>query len=108
LALARLVALFERGEITSRVAKGLLPELLEGRDPEALVRERGLKVVADEEALRALVAEVIASMPEAAESVRQGKAKALDALLGQVMRRTRGQARPDLVRRLLQEALGVG
>ncbi|GAB5603129.1 Asp-tRNA(Asn)/Glu-tRNA(Gln) amidotransferase subunit GatB [Thermus sp. FJN-A] len=107
-ALARLVGLFERGEITSRVAKGLLPELLTGADPEALVRERGLKVVADEEALKGVVAEVLAAMPEAAESVRQGKLKALDALLGQVMRRTKGQARPDLVRRLLLEALGVG
>jgi len=106
--LSRLVALFERGEITSRVAKGLLPEVLEGLDPEALVRERSLGVVADEGALRAVVEEVIAAMPEAAESVRQGKLKALDALLGQVMRRTKGQARPDLVRRLLQEALGVG
>ncbi|TBH15478.1 Asp-tRNA(Asn)/Glu-tRNA(Gln) amidotransferase subunit GatB [Thermus thermamylovorans] len=107
-ALARLVTLFERGEITSRVAKGLLPELLEGADPEALVRERGLGAVADETALRAVVAEVIQAMPEAARSVRQGKLKALDALLGQVMRKTQGQARPDLVRRLLLEALGVG
>ncbi|MEN2981636.1 MAG: Asp-tRNA(Asn)/Glu-tRNA(Gln) amidotransferase subunit GatB [Thermus sp.] len=107
-ALARLVALFERGEITSRVAKALLPELLEGQDPEALVRERGLRVVADEGALRRVVAEVLAAMPEAAESVRQGKLKALDALLGQVMRRTRGQAKPEVVRRLLLEALGVG
>ena len=106
--LSRLVALFERGEITSRVAKELLPEVLEGQDPETLVRERGLRVVADEGALRAVVAEVIAAMPEAAESVRQGKLKALDALLGQVMRRTKGQAKPDLVRRLLLEALGVG
>ena len=55
-----------------------------------------------------LLAEAIAAMPEAAESVRQGKVKALDALVGQVMRKTRGQARPDLVRRLLLEALGVG
>ncbi|GAA6746116.1 Asp-tRNA(Asn)/Glu-tRNA(Gln) amidotransferase subunit GatB [Thermus brockianus] len=106
--LSRLVALFERGEITSRVAKALLPEVLEGQDPEALVRERGLRVVADEAALKGVVAEVIAAMPEAAESVRQGKLKALDTLVGQVMRRTKGQARPDLVRRLLQEALGVG
>ncbi|RTH02623.1 Asp-tRNA(Asn)/Glu-tRNA(Gln) amidotransferase GatCAB subunit B [Thermus scotoductus] len=106
--LSRLVALFERGEITSRVAKELLPEVLEGQDPETLVRERGLRVVADEGALRAVVTEVIAAMPEAAESVRQGKLKALDALLGQVMRRTKGQAKPDLVRRLLLEALGVG
>jgi aspartyl-tRNA(Asn)/glutamyl-tRNA(Gln) amidotransferase subunit B len=106
--LSRLVALFERGEITSRVAKGLLPEVLEGKDPEALVQERGLRMVADEGALKGVVEEVLKAMPEAAESVRQGKLKALDALVGQVMRRTRGQAQPDLVRRLLLEALGVG
>ncbi len=107
-ALARLVALFEEGAITSRVAKALLPEVMEGADPEALVQARGLKVVADEGALRKVVEEVIQAMPEAARSVQEGKLKALDALVGQVMRRTQGQARPDLVRRLLQEALGVG
>ncbi len=61
------------------MAKELLPELLQGQDPEALVRERGLRVVADEDALKAVVAEAIAALPEAAESVRQGRLKALDA-----------------------------
>ncbi|KIX84414.1 Asp-tRNA(Asn)/Glu-tRNA(Gln) amidotransferase subunit GatB [Thermus filiformis] len=107
-AFARLVRLFERGEITSRTAKDLLPELLLGEDPEALVEGRGLRVVADEEALKRVVQEVIQAMPEAARSVQEGKMKALDALVGQVMRKTRGQARPDLVRSLLLKALGVG
>ncbi len=107
-AFARLVRLFERGEITSRTAKDLLPELLLGKDPEALVTERGLKAVADETALERVVQEVIQAMPEAARSVQEGKLKALDALVGQVMKRTRGQARPDLVRSLLMKALGVG
>lgn len=106
--LSRLLALFERGEITSRVAKALLPEVLEGEDPEALVRARGLGVVADEEALKRVVEEALSALPEAAKSVQEGKLKALDALLGYVMRKTRGQAKPELVRRLLQEALGVG
>ncbi len=65
-------------------------------------------MVADEAALKAVVAEALAALPEAAESVRQGKLKALDALVGQVMRRTKGQAKPEVVRRLLLEALGVG
>ena len=104
----RIIVLSE--DVNSASASVIVAQLLylEGQDPEALVRERGLKVVADEGALKALVAEAIAAMPEAAESVRQGKVKALDALVGQVMRKTRGQARPDLVRRLLLEALGVG
>lgn len=107
-AFTRLVRLFERGEITSRTAKDLLPELLLGEDPEKLVEERGLKAVTDEGALERVVQEVIQAMPEAAKSVQQGKLKAMDALVGQVMRKTQGQAKPDLVRALLRKALGVG
>ncbi|GAB1858886.1 hypothetical protein MHTCC0001_37300 [Flavobacteriaceae bacterium MHTCC 0001] len=53
-------------------------------------------------------AESFSAMSEATESARQGKVQAQDALVGQVMRKTRGQARPDLVRSLPLEALGVG
>ncbi|MGQ9511128.1 MAG: Asp-tRNA(Asn)/Glu-tRNA(Gln) amidotransferase subunit GatB [Thermaceae bacterium] len=107
-AFAKLVRLFEEGRVTSRMAKDLLPELLLGKDPEELVKERGLEVVADLDALWRVVQEVIQAMPEAARSVQEGKIKAIDALVGQVMRKTRGQAKPDLVRHLLMKALGVG
>ncbi len=105
--LARLVRLVEAGTITGRVAKEILPEVMKGADPEALVEERGLKAVTDEGAIRALVEKVVAENPKVVEQIRAGKTKAINALLGQVMKATRGTAPPDLVRRLLAEALGV-
>ncbi len=104
--LARLVRLVESGTITGRVAKEILPEVMEGADPERIVEERGLKAVTDEGALRELVAKVVAENPRVVEQIKAGKTKAINALLGQVMKATRGTAPPDLVRRLLEEAIG--
>ncbi len=105
--LAALVKLADEGKITSRVAKELLPEVMAGADPAALVKERGLEAVSDEGALAQIVDKVIAANPAVVEQIRAGKAKAINALLGQVMKATRGTARPDLVRKLLAEKMGV-
>lgn len=105
--LAKLAGLQERGDITSRVAKDLLAEVMEGADPEKLVNERGLKAVVDAEAIRALVEKVVAANPQVVEQIKGGKAQAINALLGQVMRQSKGTAKPDLVRQLLAEAIGV-
>lgn len=105
--LAKLAGLQERGDITSRVAKDLLAEVMEGADPEKLVNERGLKAVVDAEAIRALVEKVVAANPQVVEQIKGGKAQAINALLGQVMRQSKGTAQPDLVRQLLAEAIGV-
>jgi aspartyl-tRNA(Asn)/glutamyl-tRNA(Gln) amidotransferase subunit B len=105
--LAKLAGLQERGDITSRVAKDLLGEVMEGADPEKLVEERGLKVVADTGAIRALVEKVVAANPQVVEQIKGGKTQAINALLGQVMRESKGTAKPDLVRQLLAEVIGV-
>ncbi|WP_456410891.1 Asp-tRNA(Asn)/Glu-tRNA(Gln) amidotransferase subunit GatB [Oceanithermus sp.] len=105
--LATLVKLADEGKITSRVAKELLPEVMAGADPARLVKERGLEAVSDEGELAKIVDEVIAANPAVVEQIKGGKTKAINALLGQVMRATRGTARPDLVRKLLAEKIGV-
>lgn len=104
-ALARLLTLVDDGTISVTAAKELLPELLTGADPDALVRERGLAQVSDPGALTTLVDEVLSAHPELVERVRANP-KAINALLGEVMRASRGSAKPDLVRRLLEERLG--
>jgi len=53
------------------------------------------------------VDEVIANNPAVVEQIKGGKTKAINALLGQVMKASRGTARPDLVRRLLVERMGI-
>jgi aspartyl-tRNA(Asn)/glutamyl-tRNA(Gln) amidotransferase subunit B len=104
--LAALVALAEAGEITGPTAKGLLAEVLAGADPGALVDARGLRAVRDADALAGWVDAVLAAHADVAATVRE-QPKALNFLMGQVMRASAGQATPDAVRALLAERLGV-
>jgi aspartyl-tRNA(Asn)/glutamyl-tRNA(Gln) amidotransferase subunit B len=76
-----------------------------GEDAAAIVAREGLGQVSDEEALRALVAEVVAQGPEQAATYRKGKTSALGWFTGQVMRKTGGKANPQLVNALLKKAL---
>lgn len=105
-ALVRLLALVHDGRITMRIAKDLLDEVLGGADPEAVVAERGLERIDDRAALERLVADTIAAHPDVVATVREHP-KALNALMGQVMRASGGQAKPDTVRALLEERLGL-
>ena len=75
--------------------------------PDDVVAARGLAVVSDEGALGEAVDAAIAAQPDAAEKVRGGKVQAAGALVGAVMKATRGQADAAVVRRLLLERLGV-
>jgi len=104
--LAQLVEMIDRGQISGKIGKQIFPEMLEsGRAPEEIVREKGLVQVSDASALEAVVDEVIAENAEVAEDYRSGKDKALGRLVGQVMRKTRGQANPQLVNDLLRKKL---
>jgi aspartyl-tRNA(Asn)/glutamyl-tRNA(Gln) amidotransferase subunit B len=106
-ALVALVRLVEDGRVTPASARGLLPELLaRGGDPASLVRERRLEAVSDASALEPVVAQVIAEQPDAVATFRGGDEKALHFLMGQVMRKTKGQADAKRVRELLLSRLG--
>ncbi|MCL6526605.1 MAG: Asp-tRNA(Asn)/Glu-tRNA(Gln) amidotransferase subunit GatB [Thermaceae bacterium] len=105
--LAKLALMFERRSITNRVVSQLLPELMEGADPEVLVAERGLAVVSDEGSLQPVVERVVAANPKVVEQIKSGKTQAANALLGQVMRETKGTAKPEVVKKILAELMGV-
>jgi len=105
--LARLAGLFERREITNRVLAQLLPEVMEGADPLQLVEEKGLRSVSDEGSLRPMVERVVAANPSVVEQVKGGNLKAANALLGPIMKETRGTAKADVVKKILGEMLGV-
>jgi aspartyl-tRNA(Asn)/glutamyl-tRNA(Gln) amidotransferase subunit B len=76
-------------------------------EPDAVVEARGLKVVSDDGALGAAVDAAIAADPDAADKVRGGKVAAAGALVGAVMKATRGQADAGRARQLILEKLGV-
>ncbi|MFC4638998.1 Asp-tRNA(Asn)/Glu-tRNA(Gln) amidotransferase subunit GatB [Deinococcus hohokamensis] len=105
--LAALVALVEAGTISGRVAKDLLPEVLAGQDPQALVAQRGLSVVTDTAAIDAAIDAAMQADPATVAKVQGGNTKAMNALLGPVMKAMNGQARPEVVRERLSAKLGL-
>jgi len=104
--LVTLVALLEGGTINGPTAKGILAEVLAGADPRALVAERNLEQVQDAGALADWVTGVIAEHAAVAAEARENP-KAVNFLMGKVMQKSGGQARPDAVRALLRERLGL-
>ncbi len=106
--LAALLRLVEAGTINGSTAKELLTELyVTGGDPSALVAERGLAQVGDAEQLGEVIDAVIEANPKACEDFRGGRDAALQSLVGQVMKATRGRADARLVTAMLRERLSV-
>ena len=104
--LAHLLRLVDDGTVTLPVARELFAETVaSGTDPEMLVRERGLERLADEDALREIIARILAEHPAEVAAFRDGKKGLQGFFVGQVMRATQGRADPQLVQRLVGEAL---
>jgi aspartyl-tRNA(Asn)/glutamyl-tRNA(Gln) amidotransferase subunit B len=105
--LASLLRLLEAGTVNGATAKSLLDELyVEGGDPAAVVRDRGLGQVSDEGELARIVDEVIAANPKPVADFQAGREQALQSLVGQVMKATRGRADAKLATKLFRERLG--
>jgi len=108
-ALAALVRMVAAKQISHGSGKTVLAALVaEGGEPQAIVEREGLAMAAgDDGELAGIVAAVIEADPAAAEQVRAGNGKAIGALVGAVMRETKGRADGGEVNRLLREQLGV-
>jgi aspartyl-tRNA(Asn)/glutamyl-tRNA(Gln) amidotransferase subunit B len=103
---ARVEALIAEGTLNDKLARQVIEGVLAGDgSPDEVVVARALALVSDDEALGAVVDEVIASMPEVAEKIRAGNLAAVGALIGAVMKATRGQADAARVRQLILERL---
>ncbi|KEF06531.1 MULTISPECIES: Asp-tRNA(Asn)/Glu-tRNA(Gln) amidotransferase subunit GatB [Streptomyces] len=105
---ARVAALVDEGSLNDKLARQTIEGVLAGEgDPDTVVEKRGLKVVSDEGALGKAVDEAIESNAAIADKIRGGKVAAAGALVGAVMKATRGQADAARVRELILEKLGV-
>ncbi len=102
-ALANLLDLLDKERITGKQAKEVLEEAFaSGKMPDVIVKEKGIEPpISDQSALERIIEEVIANNSKAASDYRAGKTNALQALIGQVMKQTRGQAKADSVRTIL-------
>jgi len=105
---AELQKLVDEGRLTDKLARQVLEGVLAGEgDPEAVVEARGLEVVSDDSALLAAVDEALAANPDIADKIRGGKVQAAGAIVGAVMKATRGQADAKRVRELVMERVGA-
>ena len=102
--IAELQGLVDSGRLTDKLARQVLEGVLAGEgDPEAVAAARGLEVVSDDSALLAAVDEALAANPDVADKIRGGKVQAAGAIVGAVMKATRGQADAKRVRELVME-----
>lgn len=105
--LGELVALINKGELTGKLAKEILPKMFEtGDSARAIMDREGLKQISDTGALDAIVAEVLAANPKQVDQYKGGKTAVIGFLVGQVMKASRGQANPAVVNELLRSKLG--
>jgi aspartyl-tRNA(Asn)/glutamyl-tRNA(Gln) amidotransferase subunit B len=105
--LAGLVKLVDSGAVSGKQAKLVLQGMFEtGDDADKVAADKGLEQVSDTGAIEAVVDEVIAEQPEAADKVRAGQLNTIGFLVGQVMKKSKGQANPGMVNDLLRSKLG--
>ena len=107
--LAEMVKLIDGGKISGKIAKEILPELLEqGGSPKAIVEERGLGMISDPAAIGAIVDELLAAHPDEVEAFRGGKTKLQGFFVGQLMKKSGGKADPKLANQILSQKLKGG
>ena len=108
-ALGKLLALVEKGTISGKLAKTVFEEMVAtGKDPEAIVRGKGLVQITDAAVLAPLAREIMAAHPKEVADYKAGKTKLLGFFVGQLMRQTRGQANPQMANEIFQRLLGDG
>lgn len=104
--IAAVIKLIADNIITRTVAKQVFEESFQsGANPAHIVKEKGLQQISDEGAIVTLAREVVTSNPRAVGEYRNGKKTAIQFLVGQVMKATRGQANPQVVREVLEKEL---
>lgn len=104
--LAEMILLIEKGTISGKIAKTVFVEMWKSPDsPEKIVKDKGLVQITDTGEIEKVIDEVIEKNPKAVEEYRGGKKKAIGALVGQVMKLTKGKANPQMVNQLLAKKL---
>ncbi|MDJ0508388.1 MAG: Asp-tRNA(Asn)/Glu-tRNA(Gln) amidotransferase subunit GatB [Crocosphaera sp.] len=104
--LGELVQLIEKGTISGKIAKEILPELLEkGGSPKAIVESKGMTQISDPGEIEKVITALMEANPSEVEKYRGGKKKLKGFFVGQVMKQTGGKADPKLTNQLLGKKL---
>ena len=104
--LADLLQLIDQGVISGKIGKTVFDEMANtGKSAKSIIEEKGLVQVSDVDAIEGIVAEIISEAPIQVEQYRKGKIKVFGFFVGQVMKKTRGKANPQVVNDVLKKAL---
>ncbi|HEY4496737.1 MAG TPA: Asp-tRNA(Asn)/Glu-tRNA(Gln) amidotransferase GatCAB subunit B, partial [Candidatus Paceibacterota bacterium] len=102
--LAELVVMIRLGKLSSRGAKDMLVKMFEtGGDPSSLLESMGVAQISDEGELKKIVMDVIEGNPNVVADYKNGKAPALEALIGRAMGKLKGKGNPAILRKLFLE-----
>lgn len=105
--IAKLITLIKSNVISSKIAKEVFEMLLlENKDPEIIVKEKGLVQITDNSEIEKIVEQVLEENKQSVEDYRAGKSNALKYLVGQAMRLSKGKANPQMINELILEKLG--
>jgi len=103
---AELIYLTFVGEISSSGAQEVLKEMfVSGKDPSQIIESKNLKQLSQEEELQIVVETIIKNNPQAVEDYKKGKETALQFLIGQAMRETKGKANPQILAKLIKKLI---
>jgi aspartyl-tRNA(Asn)/glutamyl-tRNA(Gln) amidotransferase subunit B len=97
----------DQGAISGKIAKTVFEQMVAtGQDPETIIKEKGLAQISDTGALEAIAREILDAHPKEVADYKAGKTKVLGFFVGQLMRRTKGQAHPQLANEIFKKLLG--
>ena len=104
--LVSMIELIDKGVISGKIAKTVFEDMYRtGKEPEAIVKEKGLVQMTDEAGLEQIVDEVLGKSPGEVERFRAGESKLMGFFVGQIMKETKGKANPKIVNDLLRKKL---
>jgi len=104
--LRELVRLIDDGDISGKMAKDILIEMIEtGKSSTEIVSEKGLSQISGSEEIESIVDAVLRENEKSVSDFKKGKEKAIIFLVGQVMAKTKGKANPKMVNEVLRKRL---
>jgi aspartyl-tRNA(Asn)/glutamyl-tRNA(Gln) amidotransferase subunit B len=104
--LVELITLIAKGTLSGKMAKDVLQKVIDtNKNPSEIVSESGVSQISDSTQLQGIIDAILDANLDVIEKVKSGKTNSADFLIGQVMKQTKGQAKPDLVRTLLHESI---
>lgn len=103
--LADMIEMMVHDEISSKQAKTVFEEVVKGKDPKKVVEEKGMKQISDPTELLKIITQVLDENEQAILDFKNGKGRAVGALVGQIMKLSKGQANPKLANQILNEEL---